>query len=434
MKKIPKSTINEKESSKLVSLFNILEFLKDDNITKKNLATFCQTSMDNEAIKLISSTLGINAIDKTEYPKTTEIENRILKIIEKLWHGKNTLGLSTIGSSEAAMLAGISLKKRWEKTNKRSKKVKPNLIISSGYQLCWEKFSKYFDVDLIEIPITKECPTLNIKKAINSINKGTIGIVAILGHTYTGKFDDVKGLDNSLTKYNKKNNKEVRIHVDAASGGFFTPFVNKDLVWDFKLKNVSSINASGHKYGLVYPGIGFMLLKNKTYLQNELKFNVTYLGGKLSTFSFNFSKSAAHLIAQYYIFTSLGMSGFKKVHLKTLNYAKKVYTFLKTLDLFDFINIPSKDNLPVICYSLNKKKKWNLYHLSDELEKFNFQVPTYYLPKNLKNIVVQRIVIRADFNLILYKELMSSFTKSIRTLENKQKHPNKYQKIKGFTH
>ncbi len=297
----------------------IKDELMNEGNARLNLATFCQTYMEDKATKLMAETLQKNAIDKSEYPQTAEIENRCVNIISDLWNvpkDMNFLGTSTVGSSEACMLGGLSMKFRWrdqaEKLGIDINKKKPNLVISSGYQVCWEKFCVYWDIEMRTVPMDEDNLSLNIDKILDYVDEYTIGIIGILGITYTGKFDDIKALDDAIEKYNNEHDMKVYIHVDAASGGFFTPFINPEILWDFRLKNVVSINASGHKYGLVYPGIGWILWKDQEYLPRDLIFEVSYLGGKMPTLAINFSRSGSQIIGQYYNFLRFGFEGYKK--------------------------------------------------------------------------------------------------------------------------
>lgn len=397
--------------------FNLIkEELELETNEKQNLATFCQTYMEPEADQLIQFSLSKNAIDKTEYPKVTEFENRCLNIIEYLWNGENTIGTSTIGSSEACMLAGINMKKRWQKANPNL--TKPNLIISSAYQVCWEKFAVYFDVELKIIPITKKSLTLNIDEVIDSIDENTIGIIGIVGVTYTGLIDKISYLDTKLTEYNETAKFPIYIHVDAASGGFYLPFINRHLIWDFRLENVISINASGHKSGLTYPGIDWILFKNDQMVEQEILFDVAYLGGNVSTMGINFSHSASHIVAQYYNFSRFGFSGYRKIHQKTREVAKYIYAELNKLNIFSFYN--TADNMPILCYTLKDNANFNLYALSDELLKSSWQVPTYELPDDLNNITIQRIVIRADFSFEYAKNLVTDIKNTVNKLQVNQ--------------
>ncbi len=421
--KIHKYSINQEVAKSLIS-----EELELESNEKQNLATFCQTYMESEADDLIKMCLSKNAIDKTEYPKVTEIEQRCLKIIEQLWHGENTIGSSTIGSSEGCILGGLNMKMRYQKAHPNNNH-KLNLIISSAYQVCWEKFATYFDVELKTIPITENSYTLDVNAVMDAIDEYTIGIVGILGVTYTGMYDNIEELDKKLEQYNKVANYPLYIHVDAASGGLYAPFVETEICWDFKLKNVVSINTSGHKYGLTYPGVGWILFKDESYVMEELLFDVAYLGGSVSTMGINFSHSASHIVAQYYNFTRFGYEGYRKIHLKTHDIAKYIMTELKKLDRFEFINDGSE--LPILCFKLNQDYDWNLYALSEEVLKNGWQIPSYELSPNLTNETIARIVVRADLSYGLADSLINDIKKAVEHLEL---NPIKGANNKHFTH
>ena len=421
----------------------IKDELMDEGNARLNLATFCQTRMEDEAIKLLSETLEKNAIDKSEYPRTTELENRCINMIADLWHApedEDFIGTSTVGSSEACMLGGMAMKFRWrDKANKAGIDTigkKPNLIMSSGYQVCWKKFCVYWDIEMRIIDVEDESACLNIDKAIDAIDDYTIGVVGILGITYTGRYDDIEKLDAAIEKYNQTAKITVPIHVDGASGGMFAPFVQEDLKWDFKLKNVISINTSGHKYGLVYPGIGWIIWRDKEYLPKELMFEVSYLGGNLPTIAINFSRSASQIIGQYYNLLRLGFNGYKKVHTRTRNVAKYIASELEKLNIFEIYN--DGTDLPIVCYKLKETEdiKWTLYDLSDRLLMTGWQIPAYPLPKKLENVVIHRIVCRADLGHNLAEELIEDIKTAISDLNNARilKADDKIKKAHGFTH
>lgn len=421
----------------------IKDELMDEGNARLNLATFCQTYMEDEAKTLLADTLEKNAIDKSEYPQTTELENRCVNIIADLWHAPEEcdyIGTSTVGSSEACMLGGMAMKFRWRKKAKEANidinKKKPNLIISSGYQVCWKKFCIYWDIEMKIVEIDKNNMCLNVNKAIDMIDDYTIGVVGILGITYTGKYDDIEKLDRELEKYNKTAKIPVPIHVDGASGGMFAPFIQEDLNWDFKLKNVISINTSGHKYGLVYPGIGWIIWKDKEYLPEELMFEVSYLGGNLPTIAINFSRSASQIIGQYYNFLRYGFDGYKKIHMRTKNVANYIAKELEDIGIFEIYN--DGIDLPIVCYKLkeNSDRKWTLYDLSDRLLMKGWQVPAYPLPKTLEHIIIQRIVCRADLGHNLAEELVQDIKYAIDELNEARilRPIEKKNGAYGFTH
>ena len=441
---IPKYKLAKKSIAPQVAYRLIKDDLLDEGNARQNLATFCQTYMDDEAVKLMSETLEKNAIDKSEYPQTTDMENRCVNILADLWHAPkelNYMGTSTVGSSEACMLGGMAMKFRWRNRAKAlgmdvtSKK--PNLVISSGYQVCWEKFCVYWDIEMRLVPMDEQHMSINVDKVLDYVDEYTIGVVGILGITYTGKYDDIKALDKKLEEYNKTAKITVPIHIDGASGAMFAPFIEPDLKWDFQLKNVVSISTSGHKYGLVYPGIGWVLWKDKEYLPQELVFEVSYLGGKMPTMAINFSRSASQILGQYYNFLRYGFEGYRQIHQRTKDVAMYLSSELEKTGLFEIYN--NGENLPIVCYKLKDdvKVNWTLYDLADRLLMKGWQVPAYPLPEDLQNVIIQRFVCRADLSRNLADLLMRDLKAAIEDLNNarilsKTQVDNKG--VQGFTH
>ncbi|CEF51573.1 glutamate decarboxylase [Lactococcus garvieae] len=437
---LPKYKLGRKSIEPRVAYQLVQDEMLDEGNARLNLATFCQTYMEPEAVKLMSQTLEKNAIDKSEYPRTTEIENRCVNMIADLWNASENeqfMGTSTIGSSEACMLGGMAMKFSWRK---RAEKLgldinakKPNLVISSGYQVCWEKFCVYWDIEMREVPMDKNHMSINLDKVMDYVDEYTIGIVGI---TYTGRYDDIKALDKLVEEHNKRTDYKVYIHVDAASGGLYAPFVEPHLKWDFRLKNVISINTSGHKYGLVYPGVGWVLWRDKKYLPEELIFKVSYLGGELPTMAINFSHSAAQLIGQYYNFVRYGFDGYKAIHERTHKVAMYLAKSIEKTGLFEIVNDGSQ--LPIVCYKLREDRNcdWDLYDLADRLLMKGWQVPAYPLPKNLEDNIIQRIVIRADFGMNMAYNYVQDMQEAIEFLNKAhlKYHNNPKNKVYGFTH
>jgi glutamate decarboxylase len=415
----------------------------NDGNARQNLATFCQTYMEPEAERLMSEFFSINAIDKSEYPQMTELETRCVRILGRLWGKKDSgvAGISTVGSSEACMLGGLAMKFRWEEQAEKAgidtHAKKPNLVISSAYQICWEKFCVYWDIELRTVPINVKHMTLNMDTVMDYVDEYTIGIVGILGVTYTGRFDDIEKLNDLVEHYNKKAKIKTCIHIDAASGGMIVPFTDPNLKWDFRLKNVQSINTSGHKYGLVYPGVGWILWKDKTYLPRKLTFEVSYLGGTESTIALNFSRSGSQIIGQYYIFLRYGMEGLQTIHNHTLKVAQYLAKEIDSYGIFDIYNDASE--IPIICYKLKspERQHWTLYELADRMAMRGWQIPAYTLPADMEDVLVQRMVIRADFSAALADTLLRDFRGAIDYLKRNTHHamPGKSKSgAQGFTH
>lgn len=422
---MPHHKLNREPVEPRVTYEMIREYLSIEGNATQNLATFCQTYMEPVAVELMAQTMDKNAIDKDEYPMTADLENRCVSMIGDLWHAEQAekpQGTSTVGSSEACMLGGLSMFFRWKKLAKAAgvdiySERRPNLVISSGYQVCWEKFCRYWDIEMRLVPLDEDHLSLNMDTVMGLVDEYTIGITAILGITYTGKFDDVKELDRLVENYNREHpSLPIRIHVDGASGALVAPFVDPDLEWDFRLKNVWSINTSGHKYGLVYPGIGWILWRSQEALPEDLIFWVSYLGGEEATMAINFSRSASQIVGQYYVFMRNGFNGFKEIQERTLNVARYLAAEIKEMGLFKIYEDATQ--IPIVCWSLKDDADvpWSLYDLSDRLRISGWQVPAYPMPENMQDVTVQRVVARQDFSMPLCIKLVADMKKEIATL------------------
>ncbi|MGH9061963.1 MAG: glutamate decarboxylase, partial [Acidimicrobiales bacterium] len=275
-----------------------------DGSSRLNLATFVTTWMEPTAARLMDDCADKNMIDKDEYPQTAELENRCVHMLANLWHapGHQAVGCSTTGSSEAAMLAGMALKWRWRERRRRSgaDTTRPNLVMGTNVQVCWEKFCRYWDVEPRYVPMEPGRYHLTADAAVPECDDNTIGVVAILGSTQDGSYEPVAEIAAALERLAAGGGPDIPVHVDAASGGFVAPFIDPDLEWDFRIERVASINASGHKYGLVYPGVGWVLWRDHASLPGDLVFHVNYLGGSMPTFALNFSRPGAEVVAQYF--------------------------------------------------------------------------------------------------------------------------------------
>ena len=299
-----------------------------DGSSRLNLATFVTTWMDPEAERLMAETFDKNMIDKDEYPATAAIESRCVAMVADLFHAENlrdddastATGVSTIGSSEAVMLGGLALKWRWkERVSKNDpnawKGRTPNLVMGSNVQVVWEKFCRYFEVEPRYLPMAEDRYVITPEQVVEAVDENTIGVVGILGTTYTGELEPIAQICAALDKLASEKGLDIPVHVDAASGGFVVPFLDPDLKWDFRLPRVASINVSGHKYGLTYPGVGFVVWRNADQLPEDLVFRVNYLGGDMPTFTLNFSRPGNQVVGQYYNFLRLGRAGYTSVML-----------------------------------------------------------------------------------------------------------------------
>jgi glutamate decarboxylase len=342
---VPKWRLPEREIPKDAAYQTISDELMLDGNPRLDLASFCTTWMEPECDKLIMQSLNKNYIDMDEYPITTELQDRCVNMIAHLFHaplddGLQAIGAGTVGSSEAVMLAGLAMKRKWQLQRKAAGKPcdKPNFVCGANVHVVWEKFASYFEVELKDVKLREDYYVMDPEKAVELVDENTILVCATFGSTYNGEFEDVKKLNDLLDKKNAEHGWNVPIHVDAASGGFVAPFIYPDIEWDFRLKWVKSINVSGHKYGLVYPGVGWVIWRSKQELPEELVFHINYLGTDQPTFTLNFSKGASQIIAQYYQLIRLGFEGYKKVITNCVQNAKTLSTAIASIGRFKILS------------------------------------------------------------------------------------------------
>jgi glutamate decarboxylase len=339
-------------------------------------------------------------IDKDEYPQTAELEMRCVHMLADLWHAPDpagAMGTSTIGSSEACMLGGLALKWHWrEKRKKLGKSVeRPNLVLGTNTQVCWHKFLRYWDVEERAVALEGNESVTDPERAVAACDENTVGVVAVLGSTFTGDYENVSALSAALDQLQERTGLDIPIHVDGASGGFVAPFLQPDVAWDFKLPRVKSINTSGHKYGLVYPGVGWIVWRETADLHPDLIFNVDYLGGSMPTLAINFSRPASQVVAQYYNLIRLGKSGYRAIHQACQDVAVNLARQIADLGPFELLS--EGRDLPVLAWTLKGGAHWSLYDLADRLRDRGWQVPAYRMPANRQELVVQRVVVRNGF-------------------------------------
>lgn len=390
-----------------------------------NLATFVTTYMDDYGTRLMNEAVGINYIDETEYPRVAVMCGRCINMVANMWHtpekGDWKTGAVGIGSSEACMLGGVAAWLRWRERRKTEGKPydKPNLVMSTAYQVVWEKFCQLWQIEMRTVPITHRHPTLDIEQALKLCDENTICIVPIAGVTWTGMNDDIEGLNFALDGFNARTGYNIPIHVDAASGGFILPFLDPDKKWDFRLKWVLSISTSGHKYGLVYPGLGWVVWKDKEYLPKEMNFSVNYLGASVTQVGLNFSRPAAQILAQYYNFLHLGVEGYRKIHSNSMAIANYCHEAIGQIPCFQ--NYSDELENPLFIWSLkpeyDRTAKWTLYDLQDKLMQHGWMVPAYTMPKNIEDMVVMRIVVRQGMSRDMADMLIADIRNAVEELE-----------------
>ncbi|NGO72049.1 glutamate decarboxylase [Streptomyces boncukensis] len=381
----------------------VLQLIRDeldlDGNAAQNLATFCTTWSPPQIHRLMDLSLVKNMIDKDEYPQTAEIEARCVRMLADLWHapaGGGARGCSTTGSSEAAMLGGLALKWRWRAARQAAGKPadRPNLVCGP-VQVCWEKFARYFDVELRQVPLQQDATGMRPEQLSAYVDENTIGVVAILGVTYTCDYEPVRAFAEELDALQRKTGLDVPLHVDAASGGFVAPFLHPDLEWDFRLPRVASINSSGHKYGLAPLGVGWAVWRSAEALPEELVFHVSYLGGDMPTFALNFSRPGGSVIAQYALLLGLGREGYRRVHQSCADTAAALAEQIAEAGPFTVL-YDGQGALPALSYTLTDPDRagFTLYDLSEQLRMRGWQVPAYPLPPDRGETVIQRVLVR----------------------------------------
>ncbi|CAN1228144.1 Glutamate decarboxylase 4 [Linum perenne] len=415
--KMPENSIPKEAAYQIIND----ELMLDGN-PRLNLASFVTTWMEPECDKLIMSSINKNYVDMDEYPVTTELQNRCVNMIARLFNAplgdsEAAMGVGTVGSSEAIMLAGLAFKRKWQNKRKAAglPTDKPNIVTGANVQVCWEKFARYFEVELKEVKLREGYYVMDPAIAADMVDENTICVAAILGSTLNGEFEDVKTLNDLLTEKNKQTGWDTPIHVDAASGGFIAPFLYPELEWDFRLPLVKSINVSGHKYGLVYAGIGWVIWRNVEDLPDELIFHINYLGADQPTFTLNFSKGSSQVIAQYYQLIRLGQEGYRHVMENCMANMKVLAAALEKTGRF---NIVSKDvGVPLVAFSLKDNSSHDEFEIADLLRRYGWIVPAYTMPADAQHITVLRVVIREDFSRTLAERLVNDILKVTHDLE-----------------
>ena len=416
---IPKYVMPEEGMPARAAYQLIHDELNLDGNPALNLASFVTTWMEPEADKLIMESIDKNFVDNDEYPQTEKIQERVINMLSRLFNSPKacrSMGTATIGSSEAIMLGLLAHKWAWKKRRQAEGKPfdKPNIVMGADVHTVWEKFALYFDVELKLIPLERDSYTVTVDKVAEEIDENTICVGAVLGTTFTGQMDPIKDINQLLLDIKRDKGWDIPIHVDGASGGFVAPFLYPDLEWDFRLEQVKSINVSGHKYGLVYPGIGWLVFKDRDDLPEELVFKVNYLGGLMPNYSLNFSKGSSTIIAQYYNFIRLGKSGYKDIMENMLDNSHYLAKKLENSGKFKVIN--REGMFPLVTVSL-KDANFTVFQLSEKLRQKGWIIPAYTLPANAEDIAVMRMVVKENFGRDMVDTLLEDIKEAYNKLE-----------------
>ncbi|KAL9070337.1 MAG: hypothetical protein Q9157_005847 [Trypethelium eluteriae] len=437
------------------------QLLKDeldlDGRPNLNLASFVGTYMEDQAEKLMIENLSKNMSDADEYPAMMDMHARCVSIIAHLWgvqKGEKAIGTATTGSSEAIHLGGLAMKRRWQEKRQAEGKdtSKPNIIMGSNAQVALEKFARYFEVEARILDVSeKSRHRLDPELVKQNIDENTIGIFVILGSTYTGHYEPVEEISKILDEYQQKTGVDIPIHVDAASGGFIAPFTHAKAggpKWNFELPRVKSINTSGHKFGLVYAGVGWIIWRDESYLPKHLVFELHYLGGTEESYTLNFSRPGAQIIAQYYNLIHLGFTGFRSIMEDALANARLLsksleatgwyrcvsdihrkkgdFEYRKGEKPFEKEGETSADynaGLPVVAFTLTEDFHKQYPHVkqvavSNSLRAKQYIIPNYPLPPGEEKTEILRVVVRESMSIDLLDRLIADICAATETLIN----------------
>jgi glutamate decarboxylase len=394
-----------------------------DGLPMRNLATFVTTWMEPEAQRLIAENLHRNFIDHAEYPQSAELEQRCISMLANLFHAPSeTTGARTQGSSEAIMLGALSLKWNWRKRREAAGKPtdRPNLVFGGDVHVVWEKFCRYFDVEPRIVPLKSDKYTIGPEDVEPHVDENTIGVAAVLGTTFTGHADDIVGINDHLVALKHERGLDVPLHVDGASGGFVWPFLYPDSPWDFRLEQVRSINVSGHKYGLVYPGIGWLIFRERADLAEDLVFYENYLGKRDATFTLNFSTGSAMVVAQYYNFVRFGYDGYSYImHTMQAN-ASSLASDLEEIGEFSIVGEEGAEQLPLVAFHLAEERSYDEFDIAAQLaSERGWMVPAYTMPPDADHVKMMRVLVKETLGRSLTSALGADIAQACETLKQK---------------
>jgi glutamate decarboxylase len=429
--KIPEDSMDPADARLLIDQELLL-----DGDPEKNLATFVTTWMGPDVTDLIGQNLYRNFIDHAEYPQTAEIEQRCIRMLAHLFHAPGeTMGARTQGSSEAIMLGALAMKWKWRARREAAKKgtEKPNLIFGGDVHVVWEKFCRYFDVEPRIVPLQENKLVIGPEDVEPHIDENTIGVAAVLGTTFTGHSDDITGINDLLLRIKEEKGHDIPLHVDGASGAFVWPFVYPHSEWDFRLEQVQSINASGHKFGLVYPGIGWLIFRSKDSLPDDLVFYEDYLGKRDATFTLNFSTGSAMVLAQYFNFIRFGRSGYAYLMKLMKDNSEKLAKAIMDIGPFELIG--EGEQLPLVAFRLAEEQPYDEFDLASQLAAARgWMVPAYHLPPNAQKVKLMRVLVKLTLGYSLAEKLAEDLDEACKTLKEKGGvHPSERKRVHTAT-
>jgi len=420
----PRDEIPAEGVEPIVAMRIINQEIVLDGIPERNLATFVTTWMEPEAQQVIAENLHRNFIDHAEYPETAEIEQRCIRMLAKLYHAPGeTTGARTQGSSEAIMLGALSLKWKWRERREAAGKPtdKPNLVFGGDVHVVWEKFCRYFDVEPRIVPLQPGKYVIGPADVEPHVDENTIGVAAVLGTTFTGHSDDIGGINDLLVAIRDERGLDVPLHIDAASGGFVWPFIYPDTAWDFRLEQVRSINVSGHKFGMVYPGIGWLIFREKADLAEDLVFYENYLGKTDATFTLNFSTGSAMVLAQYYNLIRFGHDGYTFVMEVMKKNSQYLGGRLAEVGPFEIVG-GDAEQLPVVAFRIadDADVPYDEFDIAWQVAaERGWMLPAYTMPKNADDVKMLRALVKLNLSRELVGTLADDIVQACETLEKK---------------
>jgi glutamate decarboxylase len=413
----PETALTETAAQRLVE-----QELAVEGIPERNLATFVTTWMEPEARRVIDGNLHRNFIDHAEYPQTFEIQQRCIRMLADLFNAPgDTTGTSTQGSSEAIMLGALSLKWKWRERRRADGRPaeSPNLVFGGDVHVVWEKFCRYFDVEPRIVPLQPGKYTVGPDDVEPHVDENTIAVAAVVGTTFTGHSDDVVGINELLVRLRDEKGLYVPLHIDAASGGFVWPFLYPESEWDFRLEQVRSINVSGHKFGLVYPGIGWLIFREESDLAEDLVFYENYLGKTDATFTLNFSTGSAMVLAQYYNFVRFGKAGYRRIMEIMQQNAQALARDIQAVGRFRIVGA-GEETLPLVAFNLAEERPYDEFDIAFQLSaERGWMLPAYTMPPNAGAVKMMRALVKLNLNRSLVDTLADDIARAIETLEEK---------------
>ncbi|ASN28795.1 glutamate decarboxylase [Streptomyces pluripotens] len=417
---LPVEELPASESSPDLVYRRVRDELMLDGNARLNLATFVTTWMEPQARQLMTDTAEKNLADRAEYPQITAMEARCVRMLARLWHApdpERVRGCSTTGSSEAAMLGGLALKRRWQERRRAQGRDtgRPNLVMGANVQVCWKKFANYFEVEPRYVPMAPGRYHLSPEALTAYCDDNTIGVVAVLGSTFDGSYEPVADLCMVLDGYQAATGTDIPVHVDGASGALVAPFLDPGLMWDFQLERVASINTSGHKYGHVFPGLGWALWRDAEALPEDLVFEVDYLGGRSASFTLNFSRPGAHVVAQYYSFLRYGFEGMRSLAAQCRTTACALAARIRSIPPYELITDGSE--LPAFAFRLAPGTPGpTVFDVSRAMRARGWHLPAYTFPVPCQDVSVLRLVVRTGFTAELAGMFITDLTEVTRQL------------------